>query len=85
MFSRLSKYAARSVLLPVWLAVSIIQAGADALADLNKAFLDAYGLAASHSLAELRRRAPIFVNRFDRAVSPRRRSAGHLLHGFDDL
>ena len=65
MFSRLSKYAAMSVLLPVWLAVSVIQAGADALADLNKAFLGAYGLAASQSLAELRRRGPVLVNRFE--------------------
>jgi hypothetical protein len=34
------------------------------LSDLNKAFRDAYSLAASQSLADLRSRVPVFVNRF---------------------
>ena len=61
MFSRLSRYAIMSVIIPLWLATLVIQTRADALPDLNKAFLDAYGLAASQSLAELRRRAPTLV------------------------
>jgi hypothetical protein len=68
MFSRLSRYAIMSVIIPLCLATLVIQARADALADLNKAFLDAYGLAASQSLVELRRAAPIFVNRFEQIV-----------------
>ena len=34
------------------------------MSDLNKAFRDAYSLAASQSLADLRSRVPVFVNRF---------------------
>jgi hypothetical protein len=37
---------------------------ADALTDLDKAFREAYGLASSRSLADLRERVPLIVNRF---------------------
>jgi hypothetical protein len=39
-------------------------ARADALSDLNKAFRNVYSQAASQSLADLRGRAPVLVNRF---------------------
>jgi acyl-CoA synthetase (AMP-forming)/AMP-acid ligase II len=57
---------AESVLVLIGLGVCLAggPVHADALSDLNKAFRNAYGQAASQSLADLRGRAPILVNRF---------------------
>lgn len=52
--------------LPLLIAVLLCstQTHADALTDLDRAFREAYSLAASRSLADLRERAPLLVNRF---------------------
>jgi hypothetical protein len=52
------------VLIALWPGLAVSQARADALSDLNKAFRNAYSEAASRSLADLRGRVPILVNRF---------------------
>lgn len=52
------------VLIALWSSLAVSQARADALSDLNKAFRSAYSQAASRSLADLRQRVPILVNRF---------------------
>jgi|GEM_PF-4076239 len=51
------------VLIALWSSLSVAQTRADALSDLDKAFRDAYSLAASQSLADLRTRVPVLVNR----------------------
>jgi hypothetical protein len=54
------------MLMAAWLCLSLFptQLRADALSDLDKAFRDAYSVAASQILAKLRAQAPVLVNRF---------------------
>jgi hypothetical protein len=65
MRSRRSSFA-EPILVLIGLGVYLAggPARADALSDLNKAFRNAYSQAASQSLADLRGRVPVLVNRF---------------------
>ena len=56
--------AAMPILVALWSGLSITEMRADALSDLNKAFRDAYNLAVSQTLTDLRARVPVLVNRF---------------------